>query len=365
MSEIITEVNNARKDIKSDFYNMSVGEISNLYKEKEIILNPAYQRLYRWNDEQKTNFVESLILGFPIPPIFVAQQQDGTWDLVDGVQRISTVLQMMGILQGYSPLKLTSCKYIPSMEECTWDTLPMEVKRLIKRARLSVNIILTENSITAQYEVFQRLNTGGLHLSDQEIRNCLIIMSDETFYDAVNEFKATESFVSLTPITKDKFKEEYRMELIIRYLVAKARKTDFENYKLHKTHVRDFLDAESLKLINDSDYSVNEELTLLNNILTRLYEIVGEELFRKYSAEKGRFEGKFSLQVFEAILPGIASNFDLIKTKSKEEIFEIIKDICTQGKYIEATKRGQKALIRYKLLTELSYEYFDALGLPT
>ena len=70
--------------------NFSVGEIVNLYRDKEIDLEPAFQRLFRWSTEQQTKFIESLLLGYPVPAIFVYQKEDGIWEVIDGVQRISS-----------------------------------------------------------------------------------------------------------------------------------------------------------------------------------------------------------------------------------------------------------------------------------
>ena len=72
--------------------------------------------------------------------------------------------------------------------------MPSDAKRLLKRARIGVNIILTENSIQSQYDLFQRLNTGGVSLESREIRNCLIIMLNETYYNKINELKTYENF---------------------------------------------------------------------------------------------------------------------------------------------------------------------------
>lgn len=92
-------------------------------------------------------FIESILIGIPIPEIFVAQKKDGKWDIVDGVQRISTLLQLVGELPDHDPLVLEATKYLPSLEGMTWETMPADAKRLLKRARIGVNIILTENSI--------------------------------------------------------------------------------------------------------------------------------------------------------------------------------------------------------------------------
>src|ERR1700687_193608 len=92
------QISTVRKEIKPDGYDMSVGEIMNLYRSKELIISPAYQRLFRWKPLQKTRCIESLLLGIPIPPVFVFQSGEGIWELIDGLQRLSTILEFTGIL---------------------------------------------------------------------------------------------------------------------------------------------------------------------------------------------------------------------------------------------------------------------------
>ena len=230
--ELLKELSEGRKEIKTDSYSMSIGELLNLYTEGELQLDPAYQRLFRWSDEQKSNFIESILLGIPIPPIFVAQKEGGKWSVVDGVQRISSILQLTGDLKNKEPLTLTTTRKLPSLEGFTWLTLPDDIKRILKRSKFGINIILTENSIQAQYELFQRLNTGGLHLEPQEIRNCLIIMLSEPFYDKINDLKTYTNYKSTLPLSDEKFKIEHHMELILRYFIAKNGKTKFIKFPI-------------------------------------------------------------------------------------------------------------------------------------
>ena len=93
------EITAARKEIVADGYDMSIGELVNLYRDNELQINPAYQRLFRWPATTKTRFIESILLGLPLPPIFVFQQTSGVWELIDGLQRLSTVLEFVGILK--------------------------------------------------------------------------------------------------------------------------------------------------------------------------------------------------------------------------------------------------------------------------
>lgn len=122
---LTSEVEQARKNVVTDGYDMSLGELINLYRDGELIIDPAFQRLFRWDDERKTRFIESLLLGIPIPSIFVFQNDDGVWELIDGLQRVSTILQLTGDLQGdrakeLGPLKLGATRFLPSLEGKRW-----------------------------------------------------------------------------------------------------------------------------------------------------------------------------------------------------------------------------------------------------
>lgn len=228
---ISSEISKARQKVKTDDYSMSIGELISLYRDEEIILDPAFQRLFRWRDNQKTKLIESILIGIPTPEVFVAQKGDGTWHVVDGVQRLSTIFQLTGVLKGVKPLKMTSCKYIPSLEGRVWDELPLSTQREFKKSKIKVSIILTENSSEAQYELFQRLNTGGTELSDQEVRNCLMLMINTAFYNKVNELKSDPNFREcIKPLKEHQLEKEYHMELILRMLIGFDGNTDFKNY---------------------------------------------------------------------------------------------------------------------------------------
>jgi uncharacterized protein with ParB-like and HNH nuclease domain len=87
------------KEISTNSYAMSVGELLSLYRDKELNIHPEFQRFFRWSDEQKSRLIESLLLGIPIPPIFVSQDEKGKWDVIDGLQRLSTIFQLTGDLK--------------------------------------------------------------------------------------------------------------------------------------------------------------------------------------------------------------------------------------------------------------------------
>lgn len=354
--DLIEELAIERKNIKTDSYDMSIGELISLYRDGDLKLNPAYQRLFRWDQDHKVRFIESILIGIPIPQIFVAQKEDGKWDVVDGVQRISTLLQFVGELPGYDPLVLDGTKYLPSLQGMDWKTMPDDAKRILKRTRIGVNIILTENSIESQYELFQRLNTGGISLESQEIRNCLIIMLESSYYEKINTLKDYPAFKNCLTLTDDKFKVEYHMELIVRYLIAKRNKVNYADYNISTEKIADFLDREIALLIEDREFDLDHEIEIFKKTIDYLSEKMGEDVFRKYKSEKNKFEGAFSNASFEAILVGVAENIDFWLTR---EIKDKIIRMYSEPKFLEFSDRGVKVVNRFKELNSFSREYFS------
>jgi uncharacterized protein with ParB-like and HNH nuclease domain len=83
------------REIRSTAVDFSFGELLNLHEDAEIIIRPEYQRLFRWSNEQRSRLIESVLMGLPIPPIFLIENDDGVLELIDGLQRTSSVLQFL------------------------------------------------------------------------------------------------------------------------------------------------------------------------------------------------------------------------------------------------------------------------------
>jgi uncharacterized protein with ParB-like and HNH nuclease domain len=121
------EITQARQKIVKDGFDMSIGELIRIYERKELIINPAYQRQFRWDESRKTRFIESLILGIPIPPIFVFTDDEGKWELIDGLQRLSTVFEFAGVLINADGNKEprfipSGTKLLPSLNDVAWES---------------------------------------------------------------------------------------------------------------------------------------------------------------------------------------------------------------------------------------------------
>lgn len=361
------EIEASINDIKTDGYRMSIGEIANLYKDNDLIIFPEYQRYFRWNETQKSDLIESIILGIPVPPIFVAQDSTGKWDVIDGLQRISTIMEFMGILRQreseelYEPSRMIATKFLPSLEGKYWNkkgdpnnSLAEEVRRKFKRRKLDLVIIDSTSNPTAKYELFQRLNTNGSELTAQEIRNCLMLMINKEFYSHVVEMAESDIFKRIIDISDKNKQEQFEKDLITRYLVA--RNSNLEKINSHED-IKKFLTEQIIILMNDPGIDMEKEKSDFINAITILDKVLKEDSFKKYYEDKLEFEGSFSLSSYESILCGISQNTNLWddEEKLKRKIISIYND----QNYKDATIRGKRPVLRFKELTDFSKRYFS------
>lgn len=354
-----------RKDMTCDSYPMSIGEVINLYKDGELDVHPEFQRFFRWDEEQKTKLIESILLGIPIPPIFVSQKLDGKWDVIDGQQRLSTILQFVNVLkkdngEKYQPLILGATKFLPSLDGVTWnneDKFLPEQKITFKREKLNFTIIKeTAESNISKYEMFQRLNTGGTHLSAQEIRNCLMIMINKSLYEKIKLLNNDMNFNECIQVTETQADERYDLELIVRFLLY-ITFTDEFLLNLNKSRNMDnFLTEELEKYAkNTSDELIDKKAKGFKNIFRLLHKILGENTFKKY--QNGVFKGAVMIAAYEAIVPGLYLNFSYWRLH-EDKLIKRIQDIYCQDDFISATRRGTRALDRMSKLIKFSREWF-------
>ena len=215
------EVKIARNSLSTDKLDMSYGEVISMYQRGDLIISPEFQRLYRWNDEQKTTFIESLLLGIPIPPIFVAEDEIGRWELVDGLQRISTVLSFFGELlddEKNNNWELIEGNIINEFSGMTFNTLPPLFQRNIRRTYCRVEILKWDSKYDMRYELFNRLNTGGSTLTEQEIRNCIFRGFSSEFNDLLKRIAGNEKFIKLMYLSEQKTLESFLEELVLRII---------------------------------------------------------------------------------------------------------------------------------------------------
>jgi hypothetical protein len=350
------EVLDERKRLSSDRLDISFGELINLYKNNELIIRPEYQRLFRWSEAQKTALIESILLSIPIPPIFVAEDKNGVWELVDGLQRVSTFISFFGELKGsgwtidyqedidrsgveeeeeideesgeetggiktINKWTLQEGGLVKSLQGFNIDNLPTNLKINLKRAVCRVEILRGESSTSMKYELFKRLNSGGSKLTPQEIRNAIYRGVNPRLNELLLKVSQSTVFKSLTQLSSGKLNELYDQELVLRFF-AFYKNAENVNENMEK-FLNDFME---ITVHNASfDYDVYESLIM--RVLELIYQIEDNKIFRN---ERNLFVPAY----FEGILIGVAQNIE-----TYAENLELLKSKITQLKSDNDFKR--------------------------
>ncbi|MEH6700313.1 DUF262 domain-containing protein [Parasphingorhabdus sp.] len=319
------EIEIAQRQVKTDAYQMSIGEVVNMYRDKEIIIDPEFQRLFRWDLGQKSRLFESMILGIPLPSIFVFEREDSKWELIDGLQRLSTILEFMGLLktpegEDHPPSFLQETRYLPSLNNTVWEVsaevdglaeadqvgLTSDIKLAIRRSRIAVEILKRPSDNNTKYDLFQRLNAGGTPANAQELRNCVIIMANRNYYDQLKNLSETEEFGLVTAMSSDQLEKQKPMEYVSRFMVHL--RLPYQN----NLDVEEFINEGVIELAgggvtNADQRAFTETFRLLN-------EAYGQGALRRFT--DGNPGGRVSLAAFEIIAVGLAKNIDSVLARA-------------------------------------------------
>ena len=336
--DIEEQINERIGEVRTDSFDMSFGEIVNLHENQELIIQPEYQRLFRWSDNQKSQLIESILLELPVPQIFVIENQDGVFELIDGLQRVSSVIQFLSPASlELEQLELSGCSLIPALESKKLEVLPLSLKLRIKRSTIRMVVIRRQSQGFLRYEMFKRLNTGGSNLEPQEIRNCSARMVGESgvqFYAFLVEMANSEHFKKCAsylpaPVLEQKGDEE----LVLRYLATKNAAEDF------KGSVRDWLDTYMEEiLLSEELFPFDQERAEFLEVFQCAFEKLGETAFVRY--RDGNPVGSLAPAYFEAISIAVRNTLAHAQQKTPEEVRAKVTEVIQDQEFRRVTGPG-------------------------
>jgi hypothetical protein len=358
-SEVITqdlekEVKEQRNLLKTDRLDMSFSEIISMYDRGEVNINPAFQRFFRWDIVQKTRFIESLLLGIPIPPIFVAEDENGVWEVVDGLQRLSTVISFFGKLknpnsENENDWVLEAGDRLPSLEGYNWESLPQKFRFSIQRYACRIEIVKWDSDYDMRFELFNRLNTGGETLTPQEIRNAIYRDISPKFNDFLKKLANKEEVIELLSLTTSKKKKLEDEELVLRFMSLYKNKGNIKSSI--SQHMSDFM----LKALKTKNFDYEAYETIFLKTVKQLLPL-GKDIFR-------RSNGAFATALYDIIMIGVAENFDLYENKDSSIILSKINKQVKQNEILNKTNRkgGNNQVRRVKNRLIAANEIFSTI----
>jgi len=342
-------------EVRTEALDLSFGEIVNLYAANELMIQTEYQRLFRWSDVKKSRLIESIILELPIPQIFVIENANGVLELIDGLQRVGSVIQFIdaSVLKWEEPLsalQLQGCDLIKDLNDKIFSDLSLTLKLKIKRSSIRTIIIKRQSKSFFRYEMFKRLHTGGESLEPQEIRNCSARMVGDKgikFYAFLKQKAINSDFLkcieSLPEESKDKKGDE---ELVLRFLASKNAQDSFRG------SVIDWLDLymENI-LLEEVNFNYDIESRNFDLLFDFLGKTLGENAFVSYKS--GKPQRNLKPVYFEAITVGTFNVLEQIKNFPREQVRKKIIETTQGDKFKQYTGLGanKKSFLKNRIDT--------------
>lgn len=330
------------KQIRITTKTFSVRELFSQIGEGELDLSPDFQRSFVWSPAKQVKLIESILLGIPLPAFYFNQDHQGAFQVIDGVQRLTTIQRFMS---NALPLNAGYLEYLTDLEGMTYDTLESPVRRRFAGTQTVAHVIEPQTPDEVKYDIFNRVNTGGSPLTPQEIRHC---MSKNTSRQLLRTLVESPSFDKATAFTffsrdpsSDWQRDNQRMadrELALRFCAFRS--TSIAEYE--KANTLDGFLLEFTRRIDRGELSAEDLPSLIRSFdraMVNSAEILEGAAFRRWPLDATR-RGPINRAVFEAQALALA-DYDLNDlTPYKDEIVLAFRKLFSDPLYDAAIRSG-------------------------
>ena len=349
LNQIPKEVRNLR--IQS--YDKSVEDLVKMVERGDIILNPEYQRNYVWDNKKASALVESILLNIPIPVIYASEEDDITWNIVDGLQRLHSLERFYT-----NKFKLTGLSILSELNGTRYQELTERARRLLNNGNLRVILIFNDSHPEIKYDIFQRLNTGSVKLNEQELRNCIFRGS---LNQALKDMAKNHKFQEMLGLASA-HKRMLDCEIILRYLALQEQyNNEIYEVKNYRGVMKPFLNA----YMNENkrmDSTTIENIKLnFNEVIDSVYEVFGKNAFKKFNIHTHKYETRLNKALMDIILLSFNS-YSHIKIKEKKiEIIDLFKSLFHEEEFVESISNATSDTKALKMRLHIWGENFKKL----
>ncbi len=329
--------------------NFSLREVLEQITDGEVDLSPDFQRDYVWKRRQRTRLIESILLGIPLPAFYFNQDDDGTYQVVDGVQRLSTISRFMNDMH---VLEANDLEYLHDLHGRRYTQLDPASLRRFKTAQIVVHVIEPQTPDEVKYDIFGRVNTLGSPLSAQEIRHAMSKSRSRQFLRELSELESFDHATGMnfwrrdSDASKERIRDSGRMmnrELVLRFCAFRQfssqeyrRYPSLDSYLVEYTKRIDgrsdtgaaFTDAELVRIGSEFDLA-----------MTNASAILEKAAFRRYPPNQTR-RGPINRAVFESQAVAL-SRYELSQLLPyKAEITQAFRNLFEVDEYSRAVTVG-------------------------
>lgn len=305
-------------------------------RQKWMDLRPFYQRRPRWDKSRQSKLIESFIMNVPVPPLFVYESEFARYEVMDGQQRITAILDFYS-----NRLRLQDLEQWPELNGRIYDDLPREIKRGIDRRSISYIVLLKESASTSEEEtllrqqVFERLNTGGVALSNQEVRNSIYF---SPFSELLEQLAALPPFrvaweiptLSYSPsdpppeaLAKNRlFSTMKDTEIVLRFFALR-------HISFAKGGMKTFLDRYMLRARTFRSDDIEFLRDLFEGTLYTCSELFRDHLFHTWISDEERWSPRPQIALADAVMVACSRylSYQSLLIIKREEVVEETKKL--------------------------------------
>lgn len=279
-------------------------------RHNDIDMNTSFQRHPDlWDNPKMSRLIESILIRFPLPPFYFDASDDDNWLIVDGLQRLSAIRKFV-IEQ---KLTLRGLEYLTDFNGMKYDDLHRTYKRRIDECPVTLFLIQPGTPDPVKYSIFRRINTGGLVLNDQEIRNAMANPAIRSYLEELASYEYLKKTIG------DQSRRMVDQELVLRYLAFQ-----FMDYEQSKKNISTFLDEMIKKLENSSPEELDSYRESFQKAIYRCWQIFGEMAFEKRVNDQNTRRRRKNSTLFEVWTNALAalseSEMEILNERREELI---------------------------------------------
>lgn len=359
--DIMEQIKENRKKFRVDHFDIVISEYVNRYKANKVVLDPPYQRVFRWDIEKQSTLIESILIGIPLPPIFAFSNDEYNWEIIDGVQRTTTLLRFLAPELFGEDAKnqvIQGCSILTSLNGIKISELPENIISAIENFRLRIELVEDTSDSYSQYLLFSRLNNNGEPLSAQELRNFLIYKLNSKFYTELSILKEHTSFIEAFNLKKERLKKQEDIEYILRFFLCRDIMLNMDDIDEKYSKIDELITKETEKyLTKKNDTYLENEYNLFKLTFDFIVDLLDKNSFRHFHRTTN------SVINTSIIGPVISTNLEIFKHMDKQVLLEIISDFYKSEGYIKITSQSYSPTKRFFVLSKYTKKYFDnAIG---
>jgi len=322
-------------NIKIDRVQYSIFELKRRYDKGTICLDPDFQRGFVWKPRQKSELIESVIMGIPLPLIYMAETMEGKLVIVDGRQRLTTFFDFMDNKFALSGLRILSELNKDKFEDLERDEKKRKFAVDIEDFQLVIQIIKYPTPDRVRFDIFDRVNRGGTPLNNQEMRNALYQGKSTRLLNvlaSMEEFKAATGHSISSTHMKDKY---IILRAVSFYLWKRGRlKKKDGGLAVYRSDMEEFLGISMEYLNRASDKEIREIEQLFRKVMTLSRQILGEDGFR-IPTDSGR-RRPVSMTLFESLFYFIALLLESESEYEPAQLSEAVSEMLEDSAFLNA-----------------------------